>query len=547
MSFISRIFAKIAKLPLAETYDIAVDKDILVPMKDGVNLHADRYYPRNLGSRPTVLIRSPYGRKMPLSLMFGRIIAERGFQVLIQSCRGTANSEGDFNPFRQEHDDGMATIEWLRTQSWYTGELATMGPSYLGLSQWSIASEIGSELKAMSTWVTSSEFRSLIYPGNAFHLELALRWGTSMYQERQQPSSLLQRLFSSDKKLNVAYRHLPLEELDKIVVDNQISYWQDWLVHERPDDEWWANCDFTRETFKVTAPNNMVSGWYDIFLPHTFRDYRALVAAGQKPQLTIGPWMHNSPELVRHSLSTTINWLRKYLLNEENGAKTSPIHIYIMGADTWRDLDVWPPEQAKAQAWYLHAGGGLSPEISTHSVPDHYRYDPANPTPNIGGASLGKVNGPKDNREIEARDDVMVYSSAVIEKDLEVIGNVTAELYLRSSLEYTDFFARLCDVDLKGKSTNICDGLIRLFPGAIDKDDDGIFCLKIELWPTAYRFKKGHRIRVQVSSGAFPRWARNMGGGEKLGTASQFKIAEQTIYHDPEHPSAVVLSVLSLN
>lgn len=543
MTVVSRIFAKIAKLPSAETYDVAVDNDIAVPMRDGIKLYADRYYPRNLGTRPTVLVRSPYGRKLPWGFMFGRLFAERGFQVLIQSCRGTADSEGDFNPFHQEHDDGIDTVEWVRKQSWYNGELATMGPSYLGLVQWAIASEIGPELKAISTWITSAEFRSITYPGEALYLESALSWGSMMYIERHQPPSLLQRLFPSDKKLNQAYNHLPLEEADKIAVNNEMSYWQGWMDHERPNDEWWADCDFTQQVSKVNAPNYMVGGWYDIFLPQTFRDYHALVAAGQNPQLTIGPWIHTSFGLMGHALKGTIHWLRQELLHESNAAEKASIHIYVMGADEWRDLDVWPPEHAKAQAWYLQANGALSTANPADSEPDHYRYDPSDPTPNIGGAGLGKVNGPKDNRHIEARNDVMLYSTPILDRDVEAIGNVTAELYVKSSLEHTDFFARLCDVDPSGKSTNICDGLIRLYPDRVPANEDGIMHLKLELWPTAYRFKKGHRIRLQVSSGAFPRWARNTGSGERLGTATQLHIAEQEIYHDSKHPSALILPI----
>jgi putative CocE/NonD family hydrolase len=544
MTLVSRLLGKLLKLPPAETYDVQVERDVQVPMQDGIVLLADHYSPRTLPQRPTVLVRSPYGRAGFFGLLFGRFIAERGFQVLVQSCRGTFGSGGTFNPFHQERADGLATVEWLKKQSWFNGELATVGPSYLGYVQWAIAGEVGSPLKAMSTWITSAEFRSVTYPGDALYLESALGWTTMMHQQENRRFGLLSAAFASDKKLQQAYHHLPLAQSDTVSLGKRVPFWQDWMEHAQPGDEWWADSDFSQSVGTVTAPNHIIGGWYDLFLPHTFRDYKSLKDSGREPYLTIGPWAHTDMGSMSLALGETIAWLRAHLLNERGKLRAAPVRIFVMGANEWRDLPAWPPENIHTQRWHLQPNGNFALETPPQSEPDHYRYDPSHPTPNIGGAGMGKINGPRDNRPLEARSDVLTYTSAPLEHDLEVIGAVTAELYVKSSVEHTDFFARLCDVDTNGKSTNICDGLIRLFPGKVPKEADGSLRVHLDLWPTAYRFKAGHQIRVQVSSGAFPRWARNTGSGEPLGTATTLIAANQTIYHDPEHPSAILLSVM---
>jgi putative CocE/NonD family hydrolase len=211
----------------------------------------------------------------------------------------------------------------------------------------------------------------------------------------------------------------------------------------------------------------------------------------------------------------------------------------------WRDLAAWPPPST-ARRWYLRGGGGLALGPPPASEPDRYRYDPAHPTPALGGTTLsGRRSGARDNRALEARADVLVFTSEALDTDVEIIGPVTAELFVSSSRDHTDFFARLCDVEPRGRSTNVCDALLRLQPGDPVRDDDGVARITIELWPAAHRFRKGHRIRLQVSSGAHPRFARNPGSGERLATATTLLAADQAVYHDPAHPSAVVLPVLT--
>jgi putative CocE/NonD family hydrolase len=540
----SRLITRAWKLPPAETHAVAVERHLKVPMPDGVTLLADRYYPRQIGDRPTILVRTPYGRSGYTSFLYGWPFAERGFQVLIQSCRGTFGSGGELNPFRQERADGLATVDWLKRQAWFNGQLATVGQSYLGFTQWAIARDAGPSLKAMATWVASADYRSSTYPGGALALESRLSWACSTQQKGVALLGALASMFRSQRQIEAAYRHLPLAEADQVAIGKPISFWREWLVHEGPEDEWWAGCDFSDTIPEVTAPNHLGSGWYDVYLPQTIGAYLALKEAGGQPYLTIGPWPHADMESVAVTIRESIAWCRAHLLGDRSGLRDLPVRIFVMGAGEWRYLPAWPPSGAKPQRWHLRPAGGLAPDPPPDSEPDRYRYDPADPTPNVGGASMGRDAGPRDNRAPESRPDVLVYTSASLDRDLEVIGAVSAEIWLRSNLEHTDLFARLCDVEPSGTSTNVCDGLLRLTPGRPAPNPDGCIRVCLDLWPTAYRFRRGHRLRLQVSSGAFPRWARNLGSGEPLATGTTLKAADQAVYHDPAHPSAILLPIV---
>jgi putative CocE/NonD family hydrolase len=542
MSISSRLIGRLFDLPKAETYMITIERDVKIPMPDGIVLLADHYFP-NRGKPPTILIRSPYGRRNIFGLMFGRPFAERGFQVFIQSCRGTFGSGGKLDPFHQERSDGLATVDWMKKQDWFNGELATFGASYLGFTEWAIAKEVGSILKAMSTWVTSAEFRTVTYPGEALWFESSFGWASQVVTQEGSPLGVLMGMLAGDRKLRPAYRHLPLMEVDEIVLGRPVQFWREWLEHNEFGDEWWARSDFSGTVSEVTAPNHMGGGWYDLFLRQTLRDYLALVRAGHQPYLTIGPWTHTDLHYMGLSLKEALAWFQAHLLGNRRGLREMPVRIFVMGSNEWRDLPEWPPINSRPQRWHIHPVQVLDLETPPESEPDHYRYDPTDPTPSVGGAAMSANSGPKDQRSLEARPDVLVYTSAILDHDVEVIGPVQAELFVKSSLEYTDFFARLCDVHPSGKSINICDALVRLVPGRPPRQSDGTLRVNIDLYPTAYCFKRGHRIRVQVSSGAHPRWARNPGSGEPLATAETLCIADQTVFHDPAHPSAMFLPV----
>jgi hypothetical protein len=245
-------------------------------------------------------------------------------------------------------------------------------------------------------------------------------------------------------------------------------------------------------------------------------------------------------------LRAGVTWFDAHLRGDSGRLRPEPVRLYVMGAEEWRTFDAYPPP-ARERRYYLQAGARLSPDPPpTGSPADHYRYDPADPTPTVGGALLAMQGaGPQDNRSLEARPDVLCYTTPPLDRAIEVIGPVRLELYVHSSLAHTDFAGRLCDVAPDGRSTNLCDGLVRVKPGRGDAQPDGSLRLEIDLWATAHRFQRGHRLRLQVSSGSHPRWSRNLGTGEPLTTGVRMAVAEQTIYHDEAHPSALVLPVVS--
>ncbi|MFX1534972.1 MAG: CocE/NonD family hydrolase [Promethearchaeota archaeon] len=543
MTVLSRILGKYLKLQPARTYDLVVERDIEVPMPDGVVLLADHYYPRKGDKCPTILIRTPYGRRGYIGLLYGRLVAERGFQVLVQSCRGTFGSGGQFIPFLNDHADGVATIDWIKKQKWFTGDLATIGGSYLGFVQWAMARSAGSVLKAMSTHISASEFRDMHYPGESFSFYAALEW-TTMIATQETTSLVRAMLFGRDKMLKPSLMHLPLQDAVEVAIGKPMPHWQDWLDHNKPDDDYWTPADFRKSVAEVTAPVIMLAGWYDIFTPWQLRDYAALRGAGRKPYLTIGSWTHADLKAMGTGVREGIDWFRAHLLGDPSGLREEPVRLFVMGVDEWRDFPDYPPPGSRPQRWYLQSDSGLAVTPPVESEPDQYRYDPADPTPAVGGTLLLKNAGPMKNNKLEARSDVLVYTSAALEQEMEVIGSVRAELYVQSSLEYTDFFARVCDVEPSGKSINICDGILRLVPGRPAPEPDGCIRANIDLWPTAYRFRRGHRIRVQVSSGSHPRFARNPGSGEPLATATKLLAADQTVYHDPARPSGIIFMVM---
>jgi uncharacterized protein len=547
MNITGRLLTWLFRLPPAKTKEFGVTRNLQIPMADGVMLLADLYTPRaNSGETkayPTILVRSPYGRGGLFGAMFAVPFAERGYQVLIQSCRGTGGSGGEFVFARNEHADGLATLEWVKKQTWFSGELAMIGASYLGFVQWAIAAYAGPELKALVPFVTTSDFNHFRYQGGSLTLETILGWSTMMTETATTGMRFKDIVGQAKRRrlLEQAYSRFPLKEADLTVIGKSSQTFRDTLEYS-PDDPYWEPVDFSATVKDVNAPVNLVAGWYDLFLGWQLKDYQTLRQAGKQPYLLIGPWYHGEFKSFGASIKESLSWLDAHLKNDRSGLRQQPVRLFVMGSKKWRDFADFPPP-AKEQRWYLQPKGGLATSLPPVSDPDTYCYNPVDPTPTVGGNSLGVYMGAKDNREVETRADVLVYTGEVLSKDLEVIGPVRAELYLRSSLEYTDFFVRLCVVEASGKSVNLCDGLVRLTPGSSAVSPDGIIALEVDLWATAYHFRQGERLRIQISSGAHPRFPRNPGSGEKLGAETTLKLAEQTIFHDPNHPSAIILPV----
>ncbi|HEY2636245.1 MAG TPA: CocE/NonD family hydrolase, partial [Solirubrobacteraceae bacterium] len=309
------------------------------------------------------------------------------------------------------------------------------------------------------------------------------------------------------------------------------------------DDPYWTARDFSGDVAEVTAPVSLVGGWHDIFLPWLLADFVALRRAGREARVVVGPWTHIAPGVMRTSLREALAWLRAHLLGDDRLLEAGPVRIWVGGAREWRTLPDWPPPGTTERRVHLQPGHGLDDSVPTDSAPDAFRYDPRDPTPSLGGPTLFERSPVVDNAPLEARDDVLVYTAEPLAQDREVIGPVRAEFFVRASRPHFDVFVRICDVDREGVSRNVCDGLVRVEPEARPADADGVVAVDVELWPTAHRFAAGPRLRVLVAAGAHPRYARNHGTGEPLGTATELVATDLEVLHDPAHPSAVVLSV----
>lgn len=530
-------------LPRAQTRDVAVERDLPATMDDGVVLLADRYAPRGVGRPPVVLVRTPYGRRSFVGLLYGRLIAERGFQVVLQSVRGTFGSGGTFAPF-DERADGLATLRWLREQPWCDGPVGMIGSSYMGLVQWAVAAEAGDAVGALAPSITASQFHSQAYGGGSLSLETALSW-TLIISAQERRLALVRLIFGLRRRLPRILDELPLGDLDALLAGEELPFYREWFEQTAPDEPYWTARDYSADVGRVSAPVQLTGGWYDIFLPWLLADHAALRQAGRPTQLIVGPWAHSSTGVLATSLREGLGWLRAHLLGDRRMVSDAPVRAWVGGEEAWRELERWPPPQARPWRLHLQPGAALDPgPPPPQAPPDRYRYDPAHPTPAIGGPVLLAKTPVADNRALEARDDVLTYTTAPLEADVVAIGPVTAEIHLRSSLGHTDVFVRVCDVLPSGPSLNVCDALVRLEPGAPPLAADGSRAVSLELWPTAYRFKRGHAIRVQVSSGAHPRYARNPGTGEPPATARELRVADQEVLHDVAHPSGVTLSIV---
>jgi len=539
VSLSSRVLEIVAHLLPARTRAISVRRGIPIPMPDGVVLLADRYRARADGTQPIILMRSPYGRG-GLHALGARAFAERGYQVIVQSCRGTHGSGGEFVAYRNEARDGRATLEWLREQTWSKGKVAMFGPSYLGIAQWAVASDPDAGLWALAPAIASARVRDFTYTGGAFSLDTTLTWLALLARQRRSASRRLRDQFDGRKRLSRGFASVPLAGADRAVTGNVVPFYQDWLARQ-DDDAYWAPVEFERHLERLSAPVTMVTGWYDIFLPAQLADYRALRDAGREVRITIGPWKHADPGVALESLRDALDWFAAHVDGRPSG-RGPRARVFLGGARRWIDLDDWPPPARRA-SWYLHPDGRLHPRPPGVSSTDRYTYDPADATPSVGGSLLASRGGARDNRTLERRPDVLAYTSAALVRDVEIIGPVSAHLHVTSTLEHTDFFVRLCDVEPSGRSRNISDGLVRLTPDTWRRAADRVATIEVELWPAAHVFRRDHRIRVQVSSGAHPRFSRNLGGGEPLGSATTMRVAQQEVWHDAAHPSAIELPV----
>ena len=349
------------------------------------------------------------------------------------------------------------------------------------------------------------------------------------------------------RRLPTLFAQLPIGDLDARATGAEVAWFREALASPSREDAYWVARDFAAGVGKVAAPVQLIGGWHDIFLPWMLEDFAALQAAGRAPQLIIGPWTHTAPGLLAAGTARGPGLAARPPAAAMTGSlRPSSVRVFVTGERAgggWRELSSWPPPGTGERRLWLAAGGRLQDTEPTGDPGsgDRYRYDPADPTPSLGGPVLLAREPVIDNRALEARPDVLTYTTAPLPETVEAIGPVRVELCVRASSPHFDLFARVCDVDADGASWNVCDALARVGPGRFEPAADDTVRVAFDLWPIGHRFAAGHRIRLQVSSGAHPRYARNPGTGEDLATATTLRPVDIDVLHDAHHLSALVL------
>jgi len=549
--------------------DCRLLRHVPVPMRDGVTLATTVYLPEAEGCYPTVLVRTAYNR-VPLQ---GVDFARRGMAFVVQDVRGRYGSDGDFYPFLHEAQDGEDTLDWLVAQPWCNGRVGMFGDSYLAATQFYAANTGHPALAALNPRFMAGDcFRRAYYCDGAFSLGLTWSWLAFECSARTSEAAFMP-LYDVRELL----QSLPLLDLDERSGAGVVPWYRDYVSHTRYDEQW-APLNVRKDFAAVRAPMLLIGGWYDYYAGETFRNYEALRAAAPTDEvrdshrLLVGPWTHGvnsvstlgeldfGPAALAEN-GATMRWLECLLQGGAPAeAQAAPVRLFVMGRNEWRDEWEWPIARTRYEDWHLRADGRLAREAPGDEPPDQYTYDPADPAPTHGGNhSIGPYNpglyemappGPYDQREIEARADVLSYTSDVLREDLEVTGMVTVTLFAASSAPDTDFVARLCDVYPDGRSINLTEGVIRarfregvwgepklMEPGTVTE-------FTINLDATSNVFLAGHRLRLDVTSSNFPLWDRNLNTGGDGVTETTWQVARQTIHHDAARPSRVRLPVV---
>jgi putative CocE/NonD family hydrolase len=542
-------------------YPVRIERNATMTTSDAVALVADVYRPQTDDKTPTILVRIPFTRTFKNGLgvdAIGRFWASRGYTVVIQSTRGRNTSGGAYYPLIPERRDGIETLQWLAQQAWFDGRLGMWGGSAFGYTQWVLADQTQPGPTALMIQIASTDFRRMFHPGGAFSLESALFWAARSHGAKDEDPSF--------DALERGFRGFPLVEADDRAVGD-VPFFNDWVTHAEAD-AYWKAVDGENRAQTIKAPVLLMAGWYDPFLPTQLRDFETLgreadprVAA--QSRLIIGPWTHADPvrfpdgstagDYRPASLAPSLPWFDHQLLGRPLDASlAAPVRIYVLGENVWRDEKEWPLARTQYTPFYLGSegransgtgNGRLSLEPPAVSEPaDTYTYDPREPVPSRGGAMLGPRAGIALQNEIETREDVLVYSTGPLDRDLEATGPVRAVLHVSTTAPNTDFTVKLLDVHPDGKAYNISDGILRrAYPRGLLASPDEI---TIELWPTSMLFRRGHRIRVEVSSSNYPRYDRNPNTGRDIPTETTPVTAAQTVYHGARTPSRIILPVI---
>ena len=571
------VFAQ-AAAPATETFNVQVQSGLRAKMRDGVSLVADVYRPKTEakaeGKFPVLLIRTPYNRRDPES---GFYLAARGYVVIQQDTRGRFASEGDFNPFRNEMNDGYDTIEWAAALPYSDGRVGMFGGSYIGATQMLAAAANPPHLVGIFPYITAAEYyEGWTYEGGALMQWFAESWTSGLVLD-----TLMRKAGALNRPVQWA-EQLPVEDyrlMNTPTGADVAPYFREWVEHET-DDEFWRAVKIKDHYGKMKVKALHAGGWHDIFSGGSIRNFMDMQKQAATPEaragqrLLFGPWAHAATsaegkigdvtfgkQAVLDMNATIAAWYDYVMKGKQNEfASDTPVKIFVMGDNVWRSEKEFPLARTQYTKYFLHSDKGansvkgdgvLSTAMPKAEAADKFEYDPMSPVRTIGGRLCcgGLPPGPADQRPNEARDDVLVYSTPPMVQDTEVTGFITLELYAATSAADTDFTAMMVDVDPSGYARYLGDGIIRArFRNGTQKAEpitpNQATKYTIDLWATSNVFKAGHKLRDYVSSSNFPRFNRNLNTGEKTFGGTRMVKAQQTIYHDAEHPSALVLPII---
>jgi putative CocE/NonD family hydrolase len=566
-----------AALP-AEPYGIVIEHGVAAAMRDGVKLRADIYRPNVPGKFPVLLVRTPYDKTQEME--FASKAAARGYVVVAQDVRGRFQSEGEWYPFKHESQDGYDTVEWVAALPYANGKVGMYGGSYVGATQFLAAIARPPHLAGICPNVTASNYHDgWTYQGGAFEQWFNESWTTGLAM------NTMQRRVQAGQKAVAWTQKLPLTTypvLEAPPTTDLASYFADWLAHPNYD-EYWKQWSIEDRYAQIQVPVFSLGAWYDIFLGGTLRNYVRLkqeagteeARRGQKLVVYVGGHAGGSDskkvgavdfgeKLPFNFNEVVLSWYDALLKGQTNSASAEkPVRIFVMGKNEWREEEDWPLARVKRTKYYLHSAGAantgsgdgtLSTAAPGAEKADQFTYDPNDAVPTLGGPlCCGPFPpsglGPQDQSKAESRNDVLVFTTPALTKDLELTGPVSLDLYVSSSALDTDFTGKLVDVWPNGFAQNLTEGILRLrYRNSQEKPElakpGETYHITVDLWATSNVFLAGHKLRLEVSSSNFPRFDRNLNTGEEQAAGTRISKATNVIYHDTARPSALVLPLV---
>ena len=566
---------------------VDIERDVECTLRDGTVLRADVYRPADQHHElPVLLLRIPYDKAVAQSIVYHHPswYARQGYVVAVQDTRGRFSSGGDFNPLRTEAEDGADAIGWAAGLAGSTGKVGMYGFSYAGATQLLAATERPPALACCAPGFTSSDYYAdWTYEGGALNLAFIVSWTMQLLaipdalrRGRPDVAELVARRVGDIPAL---YSERPLSAFSPLHGTGVAPFFFDWLAHDTRD-EYWQQISLEHRFDAIDVPCLHFGGWFDVFATGTVRNYTELAAASDRRdgpgrhRLIMGPWLHLpwgphvgtadfGAEAKNRLNEAQLAWFDRWLKGAVPQEADAPVQLFVMGRDSWRTADSWPPRDCEDQDWFLHSDGranslsgtgSLTREVPGDELPDVFVYAPGNPAPSAGGRSCCDATvtpmGVACQQGVEVRNDVLLYTTDPLQESMEVTGDVRFVLHAATSAVDTDWVVRLTDVDKSGTSVNVCQGILRarFRTGLADPREvtpGKCYEYTVSLGPTSWEFGVGHRLRVQVTSSDFPAHDINSNTGKSTGEVGPLDgiVATQVVHHDGRRPSRVILPV----